>query len=236
MKLYFFPVAPNPTKVRLYVAEKRAAGGTLDLTEELVDLPKGAHKQAEHLARNPLGRLPVLELADGTYLTESLAIIEYLEEISPEPPLIGRHRARARTRARAGANRRLGRADPGRTRRSRDEITARLAAVPRGRSPVSAHPSGGLQGSRCALGGRTAVPGRRPADDRRLHAGGRASVRSFRRRRDRPVVRPFAALGRCLPRARAGEIGARPLTMLATAGPQGGNDVPAVRPLDLSGR
>ena len=99
MKLYFFPVAPNPTKVRLYIAEKRAAGGRLDLTEELVDLPKGEHKKAEHLARNPLGRLPVLELDDGSYLTESLPIIEYLEETSPEPPMIGRtalERARVR--------------------------------------------------------------------------------------------------------------------------------------------
>jgi glutathione S-transferase len=99
VKLYFFPIAPNPTKVRLYIAEKRAAGGTLDLTEELVDLPKGEHKTAEHLARNPLGRLPVLELDDGSYLTESLPIIEYLEEVSPEPPMIGRtalERARVR--------------------------------------------------------------------------------------------------------------------------------------------
>ena len=90
MKLYFFPIAPNPTKVRLYVAEKRAAGGKVDLTEELVDLPKGEQRKPAHLARNQLGRLPVLELDDGTYLTESLAIIEYLEEISPEPPMIGR--------------------------------------------------------------------------------------------------------------------------------------------------
>lgn len=99
MKLYFFPIAPNPTKVRLYVAEKRAAGGKLDLTEELVDLPKGEQRKPAHLARNQLGRLPVLELDDGTYLTESLAIVEYLEEISPEPPMIGRtalERARVR--------------------------------------------------------------------------------------------------------------------------------------------
>lgn len=89
MKLYFFPIAPNPTKVRLYVAEKRFAGTELDLREEVVDLSRGDHKKAEHLARNPLGRLPVLELDDGTYLTESLAIIEYLEEVSPEPPMIG---------------------------------------------------------------------------------------------------------------------------------------------------
>jgi glutathione S-transferase len=89
VKLYVFPVAPNPTKVRLYIAEKRAAGATLDLTEETVDLPKGEHRKPEHLARNPLGRLPALELDDGSYLTESLAIIEYLEETNPDPPMIG---------------------------------------------------------------------------------------------------------------------------------------------------
>jgi glutathione S-transferase len=99
MKLYFFPVAPNPTKVRLYMAEKRAGGATLDVTEEQVDLRTGAQKSAEHLARNPFGRLPVLELDDGTFLTESLAIIEYLEELHPEPPMIG-NTALARARVR----------------------------------------------------------------------------------------------------------------------------------------
>ena len=89
MKLYFFPVAPNPTKVRLYLAEKAAAGTEIELTEVLVNLPKGEQRSAEHVARNPFGRLPVLELDDGTYLIESLSIIEYLEERHPDPPLIG---------------------------------------------------------------------------------------------------------------------------------------------------
>ena len=99
MKLYVFPIAPNPTRVRLYLAEKREAGGPLDLAEQLVDLRGGEQKRPEHLARNPLGKLPVLELDDGSHLTESLAIIEYLEERQPEPPLIGRtpeERARVR--------------------------------------------------------------------------------------------------------------------------------------------
>jgi glutathione S-transferase len=89
MKLYYFPVAPNPTKVRLYVAEKRAAGGTIALDEALVDFMKGEQRQPAHLERNPFGRLPVLELDDGSHLTESLAIIEYLEELHPSPPMIG---------------------------------------------------------------------------------------------------------------------------------------------------
>jgi glutathione S-transferase len=99
VKLYVFPIAPNPTRVRLYLAEKRAAGGALGVEEVTVDLRSGEQKKPEHLARNPLGRLPVLELPDGSHLTESLAIIEYLEEIAPEPPLLGRtpeRRARVR--------------------------------------------------------------------------------------------------------------------------------------------
>jgi glutathione S-transferase len=99
MKLYMFQVAPNPTRVRLYLAEKAAAGAKIDLQQIAVNLPKGEQRTPDHLARNPLGRLPVLELDDGSYLTESLAIIEYLEECYPEPSLIGRtavERARVR--------------------------------------------------------------------------------------------------------------------------------------------
>lgn len=87
--LYVFPVAPNPTKVRLYIAEKAAAGTNLDVVEQVVDLRKGEQRQPEHLSRHPLGKLPVLELDDGTFLTESLAIIEFLEEQYPSPPMIG---------------------------------------------------------------------------------------------------------------------------------------------------
>ena len=99
MKLYVFPIAPNPTRLRLCIAEKAEAGTHIDLEEVMVNLPQGEQRQREHLARNPLGRLPVLELDDGSFLTESLAIIEYLEELYPDPPLIGRdplERARVR--------------------------------------------------------------------------------------------------------------------------------------------
>jgi glutathione S-transferase len=84
-----FPVAPNPTKVSLYLAEKRARGASLDVETVSVDLARGEQQAPEHRARNPLARLPVLGLDDGTYLLESLAIIEYLEELYPEPPMIG---------------------------------------------------------------------------------------------------------------------------------------------------
>ncbi len=95
MKLYTFPIAPNPTKVRIYFAEKG-----IEVEEGLVNLMKGEQKSAEHLARNPCGNLPVLELDDGTHLTESLAIIALFEELHPDPPMIGAHpieRARVRS-------------------------------------------------------------------------------------------------------------------------------------------
>lgn len=99
MKLYWFQVAPNPTKVRLYIAEKIAGGAAIELEEVVVKLPKGEQRSAEHRARNPFASLPVLELDDGSTIFESLAIIDYLEELHPMPPLWGvgaRERARAR--------------------------------------------------------------------------------------------------------------------------------------------
>lgn len=99
MKLYMFQVALNPTRVRLYLAEKAAAGTATPIEQISVNLPKGEQRQPENLMRNPLGRLPILELDDGSCLTESLAIIDYLEELYPEPPLVGRtaiERARLR--------------------------------------------------------------------------------------------------------------------------------------------
>lgn len=99
MKLYMFQVAPNPTRVRLYVAEKAEAGTQMPIEEVPINLPKGEQRTEEHRARNPMRNLPVLELDDGSYLTESLAIIEYLEERFPDPPMIGvGAEARAQTR------------------------------------------------------------------------------------------------------------------------------------------
>jgi glutathione S-transferase len=89
MKIYLFPIAPNPAKVALYLAEKKAAGCEIDLEVATVDLLKGEQRSDEHVARNPFARLPVLELDDGSILLESLAIIEYLEELRPEAPMIG---------------------------------------------------------------------------------------------------------------------------------------------------
>ena len=83
------PVAPNPTRVRLYVAEKKAGGAPMDISEIRVNLIKGEQNSEEHVRRNAFGRVPVLELADGSHLGESLAIMEYLEECYPDPAMIG---------------------------------------------------------------------------------------------------------------------------------------------------
>ena len=99
MKLYMVPLAPNPTKVMLYIAEREALGASFGIEQIVVNTLKGRHREPEHLARNPFGTLPVLELDDGSYLIESLAIMEYLEERFPQGALMGtdpEQRARAR--------------------------------------------------------------------------------------------------------------------------------------------
>lgn len=89
MKLFFFPVAPNPTRVLLYLALKEAGGAEIPLERVRINTRKKEQSSAEHLTRNPFGRLPVLELDDGSHVTESRVIIGYLEERFPEPNLIG---------------------------------------------------------------------------------------------------------------------------------------------------
>ena len=94
MKIYDFVGAPNPKKLRVYLAEKG-----INVPAEPVNIVTGENRQPEFLKKNPLGGLPVLELDDGSILTESLAIIEYFEEQNPNPPLIGTNaRERARVR------------------------------------------------------------------------------------------------------------------------------------------
>lgn len=89
MKLYTQRIAPNPTKLDLYLAEKAALGRDIPLERILVNLIKGEQHSPAMAAKNPLRRVPFLELDDGTILPESLAIIEYFEECWPEPSLIG---------------------------------------------------------------------------------------------------------------------------------------------------
>ena len=88
MKLYTVPFAPNPTKVALYLAERAASGDPIELDQVIVNLLRGEQRSAEHLSRNPFGTLPVLELDDGSYLLESLSIIDYFEAQFPEGALL----------------------------------------------------------------------------------------------------------------------------------------------------
>ena len=85
MKLYDFQRGPNPRRVRIFLAEK---GIEVPLVH--VDILKREQKSPEFLEKNPIGSIPVLELDDGTCISESVAICRYFEETHPEPPLFGR--------------------------------------------------------------------------------------------------------------------------------------------------
>ncbi len=85
MKLYDGGRAPNPRRVRVFLAEKG-----IEVPMQPVDMGELGHKSDEITARNPLQRLPVLELDDGTVIAESVAICRYFEELHPEPALFGR--------------------------------------------------------------------------------------------------------------------------------------------------
>jgi glutathione S-transferase len=85
MKLYDGGRAPNPRRVRVYLAEKG-----IKVPTEQVDLGSMAHKSAAYTAVNPLQRVPALELDDGTIITESIAICRYFELLHPQPVLFGR--------------------------------------------------------------------------------------------------------------------------------------------------
>jgi glutathione S-transferase len=86
MKLYDTPLAPNPRRVRWFMAEK----GIEDIEVVRLNLMEGDHRQPEYLAKTGLPNVPALELDDGTCITESLAICRYLESRYPEPNLFGR--------------------------------------------------------------------------------------------------------------------------------------------------
>ena len=85
MKLYDGGRAPNPRRVRIFLAEKG-----MSIPVEKIDLANLEHKTAEFTALNPLQRVPVLVLDDGTVITESIAICRYIEGLRPEPALFGR--------------------------------------------------------------------------------------------------------------------------------------------------
>jgi glutathione S-transferase len=84
MKLYDGGRAPNPRRVRVFLAEKG-----ISVPTEQVDLGSMAHKSSAFTAINPLQRVPALLLDDGTIITESIAICRYFELLHPKPPLFG---------------------------------------------------------------------------------------------------------------------------------------------------
>lgn len=83
MKLYD-SIGPNPRIVRMFMAEKN-----ITMSKQTVDLRGGENRQEAHIKRNPHGQMPTLELDDGSYLSEVVAICEYLEEKQPAPAMIG---------------------------------------------------------------------------------------------------------------------------------------------------
>jgi glutathione S-transferase len=83
--LYDLKAGMNPRRVRIFLAEK---GVTVPKVE--VDMMTGENRKPEYLAKNPLGRMPLLELDDGTLIAESVAICRYFESLHPEPPLFGK--------------------------------------------------------------------------------------------------------------------------------------------------
>jgi glutathione S-transferase len=85
MKIYEDARAPNPRRLRIFVAEKG-----LKIPTEQVDIFARKNRTPEMLAKNPAGGLPFVELDDGSHLAESVAICRYLEGLHPEPNLMGK--------------------------------------------------------------------------------------------------------------------------------------------------
>ncbi|HSD86355.1 MAG TPA: glutathione S-transferase family protein [Kofleriaceae bacterium] len=84
MLLYHDPRAPNPRRVRIFLAEKNVAYDTIEVL-----IANAAHQTEEFRRKNPISLLPVLEFPDGRILRESMAICRYMEEQYPEPNLFG---------------------------------------------------------------------------------------------------------------------------------------------------
>ena len=85
MILHDLSAGMHPRRVRIFMAEK---GISIERRE--VDAAGGANASPDFLRLNPMGKLPVLELDDGSAIAESLAICRYLEALHPHPALMGR--------------------------------------------------------------------------------------------------------------------------------------------------
>ena len=81
---FYNSIGPNPRVVRMFMAEKG-----IEIPREDVDLLKGDNRREPYLQKNSAGQMPALELDSGHCVTEITAICEYLEDIHPNPPLIG---------------------------------------------------------------------------------------------------------------------------------------------------
>lgn len=84
MKLYEYKAFPNPRRVRMFLAEKG-----INVPTEQVDVPAGAHRSEENLSKNPGAAVPFLELDNGKFISETVAISRYFEEKQPRPVLMG---------------------------------------------------------------------------------------------------------------------------------------------------
>jgi glutathione S-transferase len=86
MKLYDTPLAPNPRRVRWFMAEK-----AIDDVEVItLNIMQGQHKTPDYMSKAGMANVPLLEMDDGACITESIAICRYLESRYPEPNLFGR--------------------------------------------------------------------------------------------------------------------------------------------------
>ena len=86
MKLYDSYRAPNPRRVRWFMAEK----GIDDIEVVNLNVFEGEHRKPDYLAKAGMANVPALEMDDGTCITESVAICRYLESLYPEPNMFGR--------------------------------------------------------------------------------------------------------------------------------------------------
>ena len=84
MRLYEDPRTPNSLRVQYYLAEKG-----IDVERVTLDINAHDHKTAAFAEKNPKMRVSVLELDDGTFISESMAICRYFEELHPNPSLFG---------------------------------------------------------------------------------------------------------------------------------------------------
>ena len=85
LRLHTTSTAPNPRRVHIFCEEKG-----IDLPKVEIDIGLKTHKTEDYIARTGSSHVPALELEDGSYLTESIAICRYLEAFHPDPPLFGR--------------------------------------------------------------------------------------------------------------------------------------------------